>query len=85
MAKPGMSAAALARCKRLMIEELGDGRKRLVVTDPRLAGREVAVATASTPQDEERIKRAMMGKHRIPIELVTVVQRKKAGQVNAQG
>lgn len=78
MAKPGMSAAALARCKRLMIEDLGDGRKRLVVTDPRLPDHEVAVSITRTPQDEERIKRAMMGKHRIPAQLVTVVEKKNS-------
>lgn len=71
--KAGMSPEALRRCRRLKVSAyVGDGpRWKLEVLGPEGDNRILAHETVRTPQDFARVKRAWMGKYRIPPENVT--------------
>lgn len=66
----GMSPAALARCKKLKLSTIEEGRTLLEVTDPRAGEKVVDTYTARTDQDVMRIRRAFVKKHSIPAENV---------------
>lgn len=72
----GMSPAALARCKRLVIRSISEDesyRVALEVFDPRGGAepRKVDEYVSRTPQDTARVRAAFMRKHRVPSQNVT--------------
>lgn len=76
MANAGMSPAALARCKMLVIEKVKDSdnfRVELKVGDPRRPGQVIEKHVVRIASDVTRLERALMGKYRIPKEKVTRV------------
>lgn len=67
----GMSKAALARCRKLTIDDKSDDKQFLVefdVVDPRTTDRNVYHGVARTPHDVRRIQMSLMRKFRIPKE-----------------
>lgn len=68
MATAGMSPRALAQSRRLDV--IDDPERKDVTTmkvyDPRLNNKLIETQVSRTPQDRTRIKRALMGKYRIP-------------------
>lgn len=66
-----MSAAALARCRKLQIRELSTGRFQLDVLDPGLGDKVVDSLFVRTESDLHRYKMALMKKFQIPQENIS--------------
>ncbi len=68
MTTTGQSPRALAQSRRMELTPVEGNPKATTVTiiDPRLNDRVIHTITVRTPQDLARVKRALMGKYRIP-------------------
>lgn len=76
-----MSEAALSRCRNLTIQPHETGWK-LIVTDPRVGNKVMAVYIARTLQDLQRSKLAYMKSFRIPEENVTILEDSNADKAD---